>query len=929
MPQAGLSPIGASFLGSFTSTLSSAIIQSVFHKDPVITAKSTIRAAVNDARPIIGRRRTGGQIIFAKVLGDDIHLAFALSEGSLDSILDFSIDGVSAGEYTNPDTGVKSLQLDVLESTTPRLLAPSRASNFHGAIEVREYFSADGTQGDELQAIFPEKFTDDHKKLYLSWVYIKLIQNFGLRKVWSKVPQISFLTRGMKITVPGQPIPSFVKDAASAQWYFLTTMREIPESAIPASHVMSAIALSSADTTVNLPSGYEEYNPTSVRYLFDGELSYGDNVHDIQSAIDFNWNGHLVDNGGQIIFRPGAGSNLYPVSGEIGEDDILERGVVEFDLQLKDKYNAARMSLEQSYAKGWEEQDLPVLHDRETQAIGDQIRILDLGTNRHTSNPVHAVRMMAATLREIRASATYHYKLRAGDNFENLEILPGDRKWIRDPENGLNPDIDGAVPFKVMRTLLNPDWTITVELREDPDEIYQDDPITLPLVPRALEPGISDDPPLMPSGVIVEGSHFIRKDDNSKIGVFIVNWEHKGFATVLQLTSPTNVVLPQVIAYGDTASLPVERSGTYKLDIWHENSYGVRGPKYRPGGKDFYVSTSFTNAPPQPTITHTTWAGRYFHISVNTHAVRDVVSADVRFVRADLGTTSPLSEFNEINWETRERLRENYIFQGQGGRSLLVVAGQIPSEGRYRIALRLINRAGQESEIANDTSIHEVHFTIVPHQTIPLGGDVNTWPTDDDGNASRGVHQIPRPAVEATTLDEERMPQNVPATPQPAILVPDHALDATTTRGRLDGQAGWLVGARADNGIWLSASLPLVLYFGEQRSSFSQYGLDITNIEIRTPTGSAIPVSSTGLDIMVAFSDSSTDINFDATAADRMLGRGTAAANVSYQVLVEDGVARHRTQQGRFDYMRVALRFKAGYQGAGLHSFDLQISGQI
>ena len=929
MPQAAaLTPFQAAVVGSITSTLSSSIIQSVFHKDPVRVAKSTIRAAINDARVIYGKRRDGGQIVFGKVLGDDLHLVYAISEGRLDSITDFSIDGISAGEYENPETGVKTIELDVLEPNEPRLLAPNEASHFHGSIEIREYFAADGSQGDELQAIFPEYFTDDHKKAYLSYVYVKLIQNYGLRKVWSKPPELSFLTNGVKFTWPGQSVPTFAENTAAIEWDWLTRMREIPETAIPESFVLSAVALSSAQTTVNLPPGYEEYNPTSTRYLTDCVLTYGDNVHDVQKALDFCWNGHIVNNGGQIIFRPGAGSNLYPVSDTITVDDIVERGVVEFDLQLKDKFNAIHMSLEQSSAKNWEEQDLPILHDRETQAISDQLRILEMGTFRHMSNPVAAVRMQAAELRKIRASAVYPYRLRAGENFKNLGILPGDRRWINDPENGLDPSLPGATPFKVMKTILHPDWTIYVELREDPDEIYQDDPITLPLVPRALKPGISDDPPPRPTGVIVLGSHFIREDDGSQVGVFVVSWDRNGYGTVLQLTNPTNITLPQVNIYTDTANLPVDRSGRYKLDIWHENSFGVRGPKYvaNEDDEDFYVETEFSDKPPTPIITDIQWNGRYVRFTMLTHAQKDVVAADVRYVRSDLGTTNTMSDFTDDNWGLRNQLDTPPVVPGLGLRSILVWAGPLPTEGRYRFGVRLINRAGQESGIANDPRTFNIHLTIVAAQEIVFGGDVNGWPIDQTGNASRGIEQMPRPSVDALKIDDDL--QNIPASPAPAVLVPDHRLGASTTEGRLDGRSGWLVGPRTDNAIWISAALPLVYYYGASLNSFGTFGLDATAY-LQTTRGSVITPSSTGLDVLIAFSDSTASINFNATAADLMLGGGAAPANVSYKRLIVDGVARHQSQTGRFTHFRMALRMKAGFQGAGVRSLILDIDGQI
>ena len=823
MPSALFTPLAGRIFMSFAGYL----IQSAFQKSPGPQfAKSTVRATVLDGRYLYGERRTGGQLIFAKVKDDTLHMAFCLSEGPLAPITEVYIDGDPLSRIAEDDLEPGEEQptggLNVIEQGPPRKLGPNRANKFSEHIEIWEYFAADGTQGAELRTAFPDDWTADHVDPGVSWVYVTLRQNEGKRKLFSKIPTLSFRTGGIMATWPGQDTPAPIVTAAQAWWHFLTVVREIPPDAIPQADVLAAIALSGAlvPTEPPLPEGYEAYEDESIRYRLDAEINHGMTVAEVQQLLNFAWNGHILDIGGRIHFRPGAAD---PVSRTIGVQDIMARQEVSFDLPLVDRYNAIHMQLEQSKQKEWDEQDMPILEDRSLQAIMQQRRVLELGSYRGTTWPIVALRLMVAEQEAIREGATYRYTLTRGEGFENCLLLPGDRVWLDDPENGLDPDLEGAVPFRLLRVRVNGDWTVEIEAREDPDGLYDDMAQLPPLLPRALQPGVSDDPPPMPQNVTVTTNSHYRSDGGDEVAVIGLSWTDLGFRTIFQVTDPGFVERTQEVSYGNSVQLRSDRSGPHVIAMWHENAWGVRGPEYEPmPGVRFIVTTSVAGKPPTPVITDVRWRGSLVVFSLRIATpINDLQGVDVRFTQIELDSAGepPRLSLSDPsadppitgNWDNPmivTRVADVAIAGGLAGRTLQVSAGPLLEQGKFRFGLRLVNRAGLLSDIAQTQTSERITITDPRHFTESFGGG-RVWL-----GTRQQAAQVPFP--NALTLGLDGLPNGVFGIRH--VLAADPRVPNAVSGNTWDGRLGWPVGAAvAPDGTcrWLSATHNVAGLFGQ------------------------------------------------------------------------------------------------------------------
>ena len=213
----------------------------------------TIKGEVVNARWVLGKRRLPGVLCYFGSQGRKARMGLILSEGACEKIDgQMWIDG-------------KAVKLDRTSGTigqldTGDLLQPVASSDYHGKIEIREYFLADGTQGLHMQAATPappsgsgaysydghdvddqggiifagtatpftlnQRYTDTsnnqvtepfftpypawttaHKLNGLSWVYVKLTQpDYGqdhARRFWTRVPNLEFLVKGLKFRWPG------------------------------------------------------------------------------------------------------------------------------------------------------------------------------------------------------------------------------------------------------------------------------------------------------------------------------------------------------------------------------------------------------------------------------------------------------------------------------------------------------------------------------------------------------------------------------------------------------------------------------------------------------------------------------------------------------------------------------------------------------
>lgn len=105
----------------------------------------------------------------------------------------------------------------------------------------------------------------------------------------------------------------------------------------------------------------------------------------------------------------------------------------------------------------------------------------DLGVRPFLADPIAGARLLATNLRRARAFATIPYRIKPGASLERLAMKPTDWVSINEPEHGLS-----GFQSMITRVVVHPDWSLTVNLIEQPDGVYADTVILPPLKPRDI-----------------------------------------------------------------------------------------------------------------------------------------------------------------------------------------------------------------------------------------------------------------------------------------------------------------------------------------------------------------------------------------------------------------------------------------------------------
>ena len=481
-------------------------------------AKHTILSEITPARWVLGRARVPGVLHFWGASGRIAKMGLLLSEGACEEIDDeMWIDG-------------HAVKLTRTASAAGDLLTPVSTSKYHGKIEIREYFKADGTQGthlrtpapsssdpeteyrleDGLWALNPDWYTElcrnqgetetlpfvtshpqwgtTHYVKGISWVYVKLTQPpYGQdldKRFWTQVPNLEFLVKGIKITWPGQTTATWTGNAAALRYWWETERRGRASGDIHTGHFTAAYNLCEQTVDVTnggadpLPDDYEDFNPVSKRYSINGVVSAGDDVSQIEDQFDAAWAGEVIESAGQLRFKPGADAALATLA--LTDDDIIEPPVVQPWAALQDRVNAVEAQIAQSRAHQYTQLGLPQYVDqsaldRDGVKRSGQIELA------FVSDPIAAGRLQAVILRRARESLRLELVVVPGENLERLALVPTDRVLVTNSEFGLT-----SKRMEVERVTIREDWSAALTLREDLDDTYDDTLVLPPLLPRVI-----------------------------------------------------------------------------------------------------------------------------------------------------------------------------------------------------------------------------------------------------------------------------------------------------------------------------------------------------------------------------------------------------------------------------------------------------------
>ncbi len=323
----------------------------------------------------------------------------------------------------------------------------------------------------------------EHKLDGVSWVAVKLTQTeYGQdleKRLFTRVPNIEFLVKGIKITWPGQTAGKWTENAAALRYWWETERRGRPATAIHQGDFSAAYTLCDREVTVSLPSGYEGFNATSMRYSINGMVESGDDVSRVETNMDAAWAGQVVEAGGMLRFRPGG---IRPATSEIvlTDKNIIDGPVTRPWPGLQERVNAVNTEILQSREHEWTSLSLPEYVDaaaltRDGHKRPAQVRL------EYVVDPIAAGRLQATNLRRQRESLRVQFTIMPGESFEHMEYVPTEVVKLTSSELGLTEQL-----MEVERVEYREDWSVNLTLREVLDGTYADTLVLPPLKPRAI-----------------------------------------------------------------------------------------------------------------------------------------------------------------------------------------------------------------------------------------------------------------------------------------------------------------------------------------------------------------------------------------------------------------------------------------------------------
>ncbi len=326
-------------------------------------------------------------------------------------------------------------------------------------------------------------WTTEHKLDGVSWVAVKLTQTeYGQdleKRLFTRVPNIEFLVKGIKITWPGQTTRKGTENATALRYWWETERRGRPASAIHQGDFTAAYDRCDGMVTVSLPSGYEGFKSKSMRYSINGMVESGDDVSRVETNMDAAWAGQVIEAGGMLRFKPGA---IRPAASQIvlTDENIIDGPVTKPWPGLQERVNAVNTEILQSREHEWTSLSLPEYVDAPALARDGHKRPVQVRLE-YVADPIAAGRLQAINLRRQRESLRVQFTIMPGENFEHMEYAPTEVVKLTSSELGLTEQL-----MEVERVEYREDWSVNLTLREVLDGTYADTLVLPPLKARPI-----------------------------------------------------------------------------------------------------------------------------------------------------------------------------------------------------------------------------------------------------------------------------------------------------------------------------------------------------------------------------------------------------------------------------------------------------------
>jgi len=531
--------------------------------DPAsVDTRSRVVAAVEGARWILGRARTGGSLKFYEevdfepeedsdetaVAGGDVWYALVLSEGACEDIEAVWIDG----EEVNFTSSGNTLTIGTQKSDTE--------VDYSGKAVIYKYLAANGAEGAEIRAACPG-FTDAHRFTGVSWMAVHLHQpgyDDADGRFWARPPTVEVLVKGIRVTWPGQTSPAWTENAAALRYWLETERGGLDPSAVDRTAFDAAYAVCDVPTTIGSPDLPSGYTTSSLRYEVNGIVTADMDFAAVRREFDMCWQGWAVEAGGVLYFMPGADRAAV---GGITEDDTLEIGEVRPAPALQARSNAISMTLTQSRDNGYQPFDVPETVDAPALARDDSFYLPQDGGRRWLVNtPVTALRLQAIMLRRLRPSLTMSMRVTPGPNLSRLAWKPGDRITVTNGEYGLTDFLVEITRITVDDATLS----LVLELDEVRDGAYSDSLDLPPIKRRDISIAGPRSVPAMSLPTLDEIAEV--QSDGTTLVILTVSYERNGYrAEVEYRVQGTTAVLGTAQGLtGQVSFAPVAVGTTYE-----------------------------------------------------------------------------------------------------------------------------------------------------------------------------------------------------------------------------------------------------------------------------------------------------------------------------------------------------------------------------
>jgi len=425
------------------------------------------------ARWILGRQRVSGQIIF---LGEDpdnglaFHMMMVLCEGAIEGIEKLYVNGeevplvISKTELAAVPGRVINDQTVYAAPTTR--YRPDRDGDGHIVVHISG--NAEGRNETNLGAKFQDWQATD-KLEGLSYAHITLWQDGDREKpFYRRIPNIEFLVKGIKIALPtagatGEAAPVWSDNAADIRYWWLRVRRGYAEEDIDRASYRAARAVCGTQITRAIPPSLTHLYPsTHAQYTINGVVDSADDAAEIESLMDFNWQGTTVERGdGKIHMMPGT-AGLPELT--ITEDWIKARGPLVVSPPIQERYNGYTARIVQSHAHGYQEVDVQEFIDTDARRRDGEARTADLGPLPFTTDSVQATWLMVVQARRARNARSWSYAyMPSAPNgvFSAMQVFPGMTVQFTDSEYGLTNQL-----AYVRSTEIQPTGGVDVVLEE-------------------------------------------------------------------------------------------------------------------------------------------------------------------------------------------------------------------------------------------------------------------------------------------------------------------------------------------------------------------------------------------------------------------------------------------------------------------------------